>query len=473
MYRKRFLLHFKTNYFPVLFCILFLLNAVIMKDFVYGQERTRGETRRLTLEESIETALERSKNLLIAKSKISEANSGVSLSMSAFLPKVSTAFNYTRLDEAPFFPTSRFAQLGMGGGESIPAEDMPKKITIGDYNNYAAAFTIRQPVFTGGKIKNSYKISEFMLDAAEANVEKTQNDLIFDVEKAYWNLIKVKEFKKVAEDAVELVEAHMRDLNNMFEVGMVTENDLLRTKVQLSNARLQLIQATNGVQLATISFCNTLGIPLDTDIELIDKLETESIPELDLDKIISKAFMQRPELKSLDSNIEIAKKSIEINNAGYLPDIYFSTDYGYRRPDREYNKDFYGTWTVSFLAQFNLFDWGETSYKISESKERLYQTEIAREQLKDGITLEVTSNYLKLFEAGEIIEMSRINVQQAEENYRATDDRFKEGFTTNTELLDANTLLARARTDYIAALADYRTALAGLKKSTGELYINR
>lgn len=473
MYRKRSLLHFKTNYFLVLFFILFLLNAGTLKDCVYGQERTRGETQHLTLKESIEIALERSKNLLIAKSKINEANSGLSLSMTAFLPKVSTAFNYIRMDEAPFFPTSRFAQLGMGGGGSLPPEDMPKKITIGDYNNYAAAFTIRQPVFTGGKIKNSYKISGLMLDAAEANVEKAQNDLIFEVEKAYWNVIKVKEFKKVAENAVELVEAHMRDLNNMFEVGMVTENDLLRTKVQLSNARLQLIQATNGVQLSTISFCNTLGIPLDTDVELIDKLETESIPDLDLDKIISNAFMQRPELKAFDSNIEIAKKSIEINNAGYLPDIYFSTDYGYRRPDREYNKDFYGTWTVSFLAQFNLFDWGETSYKISESKERLYQNEIAMEQLKDGIILEVTSNYLKLLEAGEKIEVSRINVQQAEENYRATDDRFKEGFTTNTELLDANTLLTRAQTDYIAALADYRTALAGLKKSTGELYINK
>ena len=473
MPRKIFQFNLIPGFIPV-FLLSFFLHIEILNSPVYGQEKIPGETQQLTLKESIEIALEHSKNLLIAKSKINEASSGLSLSMTAFLPKVSTAFNYTRLDEAPFFPTSRFAQLGMGGGGgSIPPEDMPKKITIGDYNNYAAAFSIQQPVFTGGKIKNSYKIAEFMVDAAEANAEMTQNDLVFEVEKAYWNVIKAKEFKKVAEDAVELVKAHMRDLNNMFEVGMVTENDILTTKVQLSNAQLMLVQANNGVKLSAISFCSILGIQLDTDIELIDELETESMPEQDVNEIIASAIRQRPELKTIESNIEIAKKSIEINNAGYFPDIYLSADYGYRRPDREYNKDFYGTWTVSFLAQFNLFDWGETSYKIAESKERLYQAEIAMEQLKDGITLEVTSNYLILLEAREKIEMSRINIQQAEENYRATDDRFKEGFATNTELMDANNLLIRARTDNITALADYRTALAGLKKSTGELYIKK
>jgi outer membrane protein TolC len=66
--------------------------------------------------------------------------------------------------------------------------------------------------------------------------------------------------------------------------------------------------------------------------------------------------------------------------------------------------------------------------------------------------------------------MTRINIQQAEENYRVTDEKFKEGMTTNTELLDANILLTQAKTDYISALVEYKIALSGLKKSTGEFY---
>lgn len=453
----------------LIFIIFICVDIVFLINTAYGKESTKSNEKTFTVKESIKIALSKSKNLLIARSKIDESYYGLGISKTTFLPKLSTVFNYTRLDEAPFFPTSRFARLGMGGGQ-IPPEDLPKKITVGDYNNYAAALSIRQPIYTGGKIINSYKIAELETEVAETNLQKSENELIYDVENAYWNVVKAQEFRKVSEDAVKQVNAHMKDLENMYQVGMITENDLLRTKVQLSNAELALIRATNGVKLTKIAFCNTLGIPLDTEVELVDKLKPESIPEIDLKDITARAHSHRPEVKSMQTNIRIAKKAVDISRAGYLPNIHLSADYGYRRPDREYNRDFYGSWAVSLLFQFNIFDWGETSFRISEARNRLNQVEIAKSKLEDGITLEVTQNYLKLLEAKEKIEMSRVNVQQAEENYRVTDEKFKEGMTTNTELLDANTLLTQAKTEYISALADYKVAIAGLKKSTGELY---
>ncbi len=457
----------KIKFFFIL--IVFVMFAFTNIIYVFGNENDVSNSKTLTVKESIDIALSKSKGLLIAKSKIEEAYNGLGISKTNFLPKFSTAFNFVRLDEAPFFPTSSFARLGMGGGQ-LPPGDLPKKITIGDYNNYAAALSVNQPVFTGGKIINSHKIAQLNAISSEANLKKTENELVYDVENTYWNVVMAQEFKKVAEEALKQVKSHMKDLENMYQVGMITENELLRTKVQLSNAELTIIKANNGVKLTKIAFCNTVGLPLDSEIELIDKLELEPIPEIILKDAVVRAHLQRPEMKSMDANIEIAKKTVDVNKAGYLPNVYFLADYGYRRPDREYNKDFYGNWTVSLLFQFNIFDWGETSFKISEAKNRLNQIEIAKSQIEDGITLEVTQNYLKLLEAKEKVEMSRINVQQAEENYRVTDEKFKEGMTTNTELLDANTLLTQAKTDYILALVEYKIALSGLKKSTGEFY---
>jgi len=431
-----------------------------------GQENSTPDILRLTVEESIDIAMQKSKSLLIAQAKITEQEKGVGISRAALLPKLSTAFNYTRLDFAPFFPTSRFMSFG-GGGQQTPPEDLPKKIVIGDPHNYSASLSIQQPIYTGGTLTNSYGIAELQAENAKIEFEQSKNELAFNVENSYWNALKAIEFSKVADESIKQVRSHLEDLENMYQVGMVTENDLLLTKVQLSNAELVSIQANNGIRLAKISFCNVLGISLDTEIMFTDKLEPGPYIETDLNQLLQKAFSLRPELQSLDATIEISEKAVGINKAGYLPKVFLNANYGYQRPDRMYDPYFYATWTVSIMAQFNLFDWGETSLKTDQAKSRVKQLEIAKQQLKDGVTLEVTQNYLALNEAKEKIEKSRLSVEQAEENYRVTNEKFREGLATNTQIYDANILLVQARTNYVSALADYKIALARLKKATG------
>ncbi len=88
--------------------------------------------------------------------------------------------------------------------------------------------------------------------------------------------------------------------------------------------------------------------------------------------------------------------------------------------------------------------------------------------IKDGVTLEVTQNYLNLKKSEERMTVSEQNVGQAEENYRVTDDKFKNGLALNSDLLDAEVALLQAKTNYIQSIVDYELAQAQLKKSIGE-----
>jgi len=88
-------------------------------------------------------------------------------------------------------------------------------------------------------------------------------------------------------------------------------------------------------------------------------------------------------------------------------------------------------------------------------------------QLQDGITLEVTQSVLALHEAQEKVAATRENVAQAEENYRVTNEKFKQGMATNTDLLDANTMWTQAKMEYVQALADHHVAEAKLEKAMG------
>jgi outer membrane protein TolC len=117
----------------------------------------------------------------------------------------------------------------------------------------------------------------------------------------------------------------------------------------------------------------------------------------------------------------------------------------------------------------NLFDWGATYYKQAQSESQLAQIQNTAKMANDGIILEVTQSFLSAKEAKEKIQISQQAKEQAEENFRITNDKFKQGMVTNTDFLDANSLLTQAKNNYISALVDYRIAIAKLLKAVGTI----
>ncbi|HID94444.1 MAG TPA: TolC family protein [Candidatus Latescibacteria bacterium] len=418
----------------------------------------------LTLEESINIALKKNKSLTVAEEKVKESQAKIGEARAGFFPQINSRSSYTRLDVVPYISISKFP-FPVG-----PPAGTPTRIEVGDDDNYSATVSVQQPIFTGFKIFNSYRIAEYNARAEQFNYEKTKSELIFKVKQSYYDVLKAQEFRKVSEQAVAQMEAHVRDLENMYQVGMVAENDLLKAKVQLSNARLMRIKAVNAMKMAKAGFCSILGLPLDTDIGLMAKLEYEPREPIELDEAIEKALRERPEIKAMQYNINIGQKAVSLAKAQWLPNLMLIGNYNYKRPNREYEKKWYRSWDVTLAVQMNIFDWGTTYYQTAQAKHRLRQIEEGYRQLQDGITLEVTQSYLALQEAQEKVAVARENTSQAEENFRVTHERFKQGMATNTDLLDANTMLTQAKMEYIQALADYNVARAKLERAMGILH---
>jgi len=415
----------------------------------------------LTLEESINIALKRSSSLVIADAKVREAKAKVGETRAGFFPQVTGKGSYTRLDVAPYMSLSKFPFPLPPG--------TPAEVKMGDDEMYNSSISVRQPIFTGFRILNGYKMAGYGARAEEFNYKKTESDVIFNVESAFYGVLKAQEFEKVSEQALEQMEAHVRDLENMYKVGMIAENDLLKAKVQLSNVKLMRIKAANGVKMAKTAFCSVLGIPLDTDVVLKAKLEYRPAAPVNLEDAVKRALEERPEVRAMRYSLKIGQKAVSISRAQLLPSLMLIGNYNYKRPNRENEWKWYKSWDVTLALQMNIFDWGSIHYQTAQAKHRLRQMEAGFRQLKDGITLEVTQSYLALQEAQEKIKAAEENVRQAEENYRVTHEKFKQGMATNTDLLDANAMLTQARMEYIQALADYNIAKAKLEKAMGVL----
>ena len=116
----------------------------------------------------------------------------------------------------------------------------------------------------------------------------------------------------------------------------------------------------------------------------------------------------------------------------------------------------------------NLWDWGTSLYQTRQAQAQLTQAEDARRQVQDAVTLEVTQSYLNLVKSVKAIEVARLTIEQAEENYKSTSEKFKNGLALNSDLLDAETVLLSAKTKYVNTLADFRIAEAKLKRAVGE-----
>ncbi len=309
------------------------------------------------------------------------------------------------------------------------------------------------------------------MESVKEDFNRDKNDLVYNIKKAYWSLFKANEVKKVVDENVAQTKVHLKDVQNFYDQGLATKNELLKVQVQLADTKLKQIDANNAVRLAVISLNNVIGLPLSTKIDIADTVNPNKSVNENLDVLVNKAYDKRPELKSMEFKIKASESGITMAEAGWWPQIYLTGDYNYARPNTRIfptEDKFKGTWDVNVTASFNLWNWGATSDQTTQAEATFEQAKDSYKTLKDNVTLEVTNNYLEMMRSKESISVANDNVKQAEENYRVTDQQFKNGLTLNSELLDAEVALLQAKTNYVQSLVDYELAVAQLEKSVGK-----
>lgn len=420
------------------------------------------QTLSLTVEQAIQLGLENSKVLHASLMRLNYADAKSAEANAQRLPSLKFSGGYTRLSDIPPFSITLPQQLGGNSFTLAPSV----------LNNYAMKLSLEQPLFTGFRLDAAVNAAEYNARASEQDYTKSKADLTYNIRAAYWHLFQAMELKKVNDENVEQVKAHLRDVQNLLNQGMATTNDVLKVQVQLSDARLRQIEANNNVQLATIALNNTIGIPLQTRITIDSQLERgASTPNEDLQALIERAMEKRPELRAMEYRVRAGEAAITAAKAGWWPQIYLSANYNYNRPNQRVQpiQDvFKDTWDVTLGVSLDIWNWGRTLHQTDQASAQYEEAKDGLTQTKDAITLEVTQNYLNLKQAQERTAVAEQGVQQAEESYRVTNTRFKEGLAQNSDLLDAEVALLLAKTNYTNALVDYALAEARLQKSIGE-----
>jgi len=295
-------------------------------------------------------------------------------------------------------------------------------------------------------------------------------DIILEAKTVYFTLLKTQKLRKIAEETVVQIDAQKNVAENFYQVGMSPLNDLLQAQVELANAKQELIIAKNDMENAESDFNTLLRRPINTPVAVEDILDYSPF-EKDLDYCLAEADKNRLEIKIADLDVEIAEKELQLAKKDYYPSI--NLEGNYFREGTEWDVDGGegifdpSGWNILAVAKWNFFEWGRTSYGTNEKMSRLSQTQFQKEEILDNIQQELKKAYLRTQEAEKAIITVKKAIEQAKENFRINQERYKEQMATSTDVLDAQTLLSKTMTNYYNALYAYKISKAALYRAMG------
>jgi outer membrane protein len=415
----------------------------------------------LTLEESIKIALEKSLSIYAAQEEI-KAKEFEELSTKAdFLPKLSTSYTYTRLDN----DTINDAKYTTYPYPSFS----PREISPLDTNTYQFNITATQPLFTGWRLTIARDLAALGVDTAKIQKETAIQDLVLNVKKAYFGILKAEKLAKVAEQSVELLEAQLKVSQAFYDEGIIAKNELLQTEVQMAQARQNLIKAKNGVEIGKSLFNKLLRRELSQGVKIKDILDYYPIKFL-LDQCMEKAGQNRPEIKEVSLNVMSAEKAIDLTKSSYYPSVTLIGNYQRKTDDVLLDSspgEDPDNWTIMLKGEWIFWEWRKKRHGVAAARAKLAKVNYILKEIKDNIQLEVKEAYLSLREAEKNIQVAKKAVVQAEENFRMNEERYKQQVATSTDVLNALTLLTQARTNYFNALSEHNIAWARLERAMG------
>ena len=417
---------------------------------LFGACSLWAQSEELTMDRCVELALENNKQIKAAGRQTAGARHMMRSMRGNFFPDIQaygTALHHAAGGsydipsfEVPVMKPSTDAQHPMlPAGTFIYFPGYKLNYELDNIYTWGVSFT--QPVFTGGKIISGFKAARAGYHMAQQAERLTKTEVIVSTSEAYALLVKAGQMRQVARSYMEVVESIMKDVQNAYDHGLATKNDLLKVRVRLGDGELAVRKAENAHRLASMNLCHYIGRPLGEDICVSSKYPAAGpagLEQLDI--------TLRPEYAILREKEEIARHRMGVERAGLLPQVGVKGSYDYLNGAKVNDTKLIDKGGLSIVLNVKLpiFHFGERIGKMNAARAELLRTRYEREDLNEKMTLELAKARNNLEEAALEAEIADRNLSQAEENMRVSRRQYEVGMETLSDQLEAQTLWQQA-----------------------------
>ena len=418
----------------------------------------------LTLKHAVEIALtpEGSPRVSLAIETIKQAEMRKAEARAALLPDLETSVNDRR-------QTTNLRAFGFNFAIPIPGISIPS--IVGPFSVFDARATASQTVFDFSTMKR-YQASKVNIDTAKDDYDTTKNQISDQVARAYVATLRADAALDTARADVELSQALLKTAQDQKDAGTGTGIEVVRAEVQLANDKQRLVVAENDRRRAGLSLLRVMGLKLDANVELTDKLSYRPVDIGAMDAALADARKMRTELKAQQDRESSARLSYDATKWERLPSVGAAADYG------TIGSQLIGampTYTYGLSVKVPVFDGGRRDARRVESLSQYRQERTRMRDLEQQVELDVRLAFDSVRSAATEVETAQDGVRLAEQEVAQARRRYEAGVTNSIEVTDAQTRLSRARDNQINALYDYNVARIDLATATGRVreYVNQ
>lgn len=413
----------------------------------------------MPLDKAVQLALQNNKTIKLANSRTQAAEARSQEAKDRGLPQANASLAYSRYSlTGPF----AFGQ----GDDGKPLFGIP----AGAFNATIGGATVSKELFGGFAEKTAEKSAQLLAKASHLDAQRNRSELVYTVTDAYYNIVKLARSIGVIEQNIRQFDEREREAQSLQREGVITANEVLKIQLQRNNLNLSRLQVEKARQTALYNFNLLVGLPENQQIAIDTLLTNPDAVTEPLNALLSRAVQIRPEVEANTLRVQSAEQLLRNTKSVMYPHLGVSAGYNYINPSARLipeGNSFVSAWNVGAGITYNIGSLYNLKGRLNSAQNAIDQATIEGQQQNDQIRSEVVTAYNNYQLALEQQNVIRTAVGQAQENYRLTESRFRNGLVGSTDLLEADSFLLQAQLNVINATVDAQLAYQRLLKATG------
>ena len=410
------------------------------------------QTTLITKEEVVSKVTQNNTSLKISEQNFKEAQAEFRQTNAIFLPHITAS-------HTAIATTNPLMAFGSKLNQEILTQNDFNPLLLNDpsqIENYATRFEIQQPLINIDGIYQR-KAAKMRVRAMELQTQRTEEFLVFEVEKAYMQLQLTYKGVNVLEKTLNAAEANLKLANDSFKQGYLQRADVLAAEVRITEVKNQLQTAKSNVANAS----NYLSYLMDDKTYILyqptDSLQLSGYGLKDTPTVSE----DRADVKAMELASDAYKSINKADKMSFLPRL--NAFGSYELFDDEIFRANANGYTFGAQLSWNIFEGSKRFGKAQKSKATYEKSQLEYMQYRSQSQLELNKANRMLIDAKNKLELTALALSQSEESLRIRTNRFKEGLEKTSDLLLAETLYAQKQLEYFQTVFEYNHAQSYLK----------
>lgn len=409
----------------------------------------------VTLEQCLQRA-EKGSVLKFFQLASEAAVESLNISRASFYPTLKLRASYSLVDNA-----ERLIIRGNSFGNGIPAEDVT--LRTGDRDTYSVGVHLQQPLFTGGSLTQRRRRAELQVEAARSDLTFQRSETSRQVKKAFYEALASRLQVRARQKALAGPAEQARVVRERLAEGRARQEDLMLAEMEVYRAQAVVAREENQAELSLATLRKLIDAAPDEPIEPVGQLLKVRL-SAPLGELQSLGLKKRADLESGQTRVQKGSTEVAIARSGFFPQVSLVGSY-LRQPVTAITLS--DVWTVGAQAEWNLFEWGQTSAEVRRAAAAAQQETMRQNEARKEVLFEIEQLWRGFKDEESLMREAETRLKTLEYQLAKVQERHREGVVKRADVQLAESAMWSAYADYVKNAAALNSTVAGLERATG------